>query len=153
MTVYQVRNPDYEAYVRGHFRRVAFTTNIGAEIAQVAPGSCTLTLPYRPELGQQHGFFHGGIVATLADTACGHAGLTLVAADQGLITVEYKINFVAPATGERLNARGEVVKPGRSLFICRSDVFAVQAGGERLCATALASWAVVPGFTDEPPPG
>jgi uncharacterized protein (TIGR00369 family) len=153
MAAHLVRNPDYESYVRGHFRRVAFTTNIGAQVAHVAPGRCTLTLASRPDLGQQHGYFHGGIVATLADTACGHAGLTLVAADQGLITVEYKINFVAPATGERLEARGEVVQPGRSLFICRSDVYAVHDGNERLCASALASWAVVPGFTDEPPPG
>lgn len=148
MPEFTVRNPDYETAVRDHFQRLGFTAHIGAEITELAPGQCVLRMKFRPELGQQHGYFHGGIVATLADTACGHAGLTLVEAGQGLITVEYKINFLTPAAGKVLEARGQVVKPGRRVFICRGDVVEIGNGREILCATTLSSWAVIAGFGD-----
>lgn len=150
MSEFTARNPDYKTAVHDYFRRIGFTAHIGAKIAELAPGRCVLRMEFRPELGQQHGYFHGGIVATLADTACGHAGLTLMEADQGLITVEYKINFLAPAEDKVLEARGQVIRPGRRLFICRSDVVGIDNGRETLCATTLSSWAVVAGFGDQP---
>lgn len=144
MDEFTVRNELYEAYVREHYASVRFMDTIGATITALRPGFCELSAPFRKDLGQQHGFFHGGIVATLADTANGHAGLTLVEQGQGLITVEYKINLISPAAGELLIARGEVLKPGRRVYISRSDVFARQNGAEKLCATSLATWAVIP---------
>ena len=96
-------------------------------------------------VGASAGAVHGvlGIVATLADMACGHASLTLVEEGQGLITVEYKINFVAPGTGDELVARGEVVKAGKRVYVARSDVYGRRDGAETLCATSLATWAVI----------
>src|SRR5690349_13792470 len=98
---------------------------LGAELARVEPGLVEIALPYRAELTQQHGFFHGGIVSTIADTAGGYAAFTLFPADASILTVEYKINLVAPADGERLVARGRVLKPGRTLTVCEFEVAAV----------------------------
>jgi uncharacterized protein (TIGR00369 family) len=114
------------------------TTN-GATIERVGPGEVDIVLPFRPDLTQQHGFIHGGIVATIADSACGYAAFSLMAAGAGILTVEYKINLVAPAEGDRLIARGRVLKPGRTLVVCQAEVWAARDGEERLVATMLAT--------------
>lgn len=107
---------------------------IGAEIPVVEPGYTEIHLPFKAEISQQHGFVHGGVVGMIADSAAGYAANTLTPADTSVLTVEYKLNLVAPADGERLVARGEVVKPGRTLIITKAEVFAIRDGKWTLCA-------------------
>ena len=128
------RNPDFETRVRDSFARQAFMTMLGAELTTVAPGHVTITLAHRPDLCQQHGFFHGGVVGTLADNAGGYASFTLFDAADSVLTVEYKLNLMAPADGEMLIARGQVVRPGRTLTVTRAEVAVVKDGKEKPCA-------------------
>lgn len=147
---HEIANPDYAERVRGSFDRQAFMHFIGAEMAEVAPGTVEIRLPYRAELAQQHGFFHGGIVGTVADNACGYASFSLAAADASVLTVEYKLNLMAPAAGDLLIARGRVLRPGRTLVVAQADVFAVREGREKQVATALATLMLMTGMADEP---
>jgi uncharacterized protein (TIGR00369 family) len=147
---FKVLNPSYEARVRASFARQAVMTLIGAVMTRVEPGRCTIELPVREDLTQQHGFVHGGVVGMIADSAGGYAAFTLMPADASVLTVEYKINMLAPARGERLVARGEVLKPGRTLSIVRADVVALQGGRETLIAAMQQSLMVMHGMDDEP---
>ena len=122
--------------------------HIGAVLSEVTPGGCVIDLPFREELTQQHGFFHGGIIGTLADNACGYAAFTLAPVDASILTVEYKLNFVSPGDGERLIARAEIVRPGRSLVVCRCDVLVLKKDTEKLAATALATMMLMHGHED-----
>jgi uncharacterized protein (TIGR00369 family) len=124
----------YEARVRQSFDRQNAMRLIGAQLTEVCPGICTIELACREELMQQHGYVHAGIISTIADTAGGYAGFTLFPADSEVLTVEFKINLVNPAAGERLIAVGEVVKPGRTLVITRGEVHAERAGVRTLCS-------------------
>lgn len=133
----QPSDPDFASRVRASFVRQTVMTTIGAEMTQVAPGEVEIAMPYRADLAQQHGFLHAGVITTIVDSACGYAALSLMPADTGVLTVEYKVNFMAPAAGERFVARGRVTKPGRTLTVCVGDVFAQQDGEERLIATML----------------
>jgi len=107
---------------------------IGAEMPVIEAGYTEIHLPFKAEISQQHGFVHGGVVGMIADSAAGYAANTLTPADTSVLTVEYKLNLVAPADGERLVARGEVVKPGRTLIITKAEVFAIRDGKWTLCA-------------------
>ncbi|GAC1419976.1 MAG: PaaI family thioesterase [Candidatus Velthaea sp.] len=107
---------------------------MGAEIASLLPGRCTLELPYRDELAQHNGFFHAGITSTLGDTAGGLAGATLFGGGTNVLTVEFKINLVAPARGQRLVADARVERTGRTLTICRIDIDVIDAGRRVCCA-------------------
>jgi uncharacterized protein (TIGR00369 family) len=107
---------------------------IGARLSELKPGYCRIELPFRPDLAQQHGYIHAGIVGTIVDSAGGFAGFTLFPADSGVLTAEYKLNLLAPAVGERLVAVGEVVKSGRTLVITRGEVHAESEGKRTLCA-------------------
>lgn len=107
---------------------------IGARLGRLGPGYCSVELPYRDDLTQQHGYIHAGIVSAILDCAGGYAGFTLFPADASVLTVEYKLNLLAPATGERLVAEAEVVKPGRTLAITRGEVYAEREGKRTLCA-------------------
>ena len=110
---------------------------IGAVLDKVEPGRVEISLPFRAELSQQHGFFHAGIISTIADTAGGYAGFTLFAPDAGVLTVEFKVNLLAAAEGERAIAIGQVLRSGRTLTVCQIDAF-VEKNGERVhCATGL----------------
>ena len=129
------RDPDFEARVRASFARQAAMATIGAEIAHLAPGEVDLRMPFSAGLTQQHGFMHAGIVGTLADSACGYAAYTLMPADAAVLSVEYKLNLLAPAAGEAFVARGRVKKSGRTLSFVEADVFAIRQGEERLIAT------------------
>ncbi|MCA3212799.1 MAG: PaaI family thioesterase [Burkholderiales bacterium] len=122
---------------------------IGATLVEVGPGAVTIDLPVREDLTQQHRYVHGGIVGMIADSAGGYAAFTLMPAEASVLTVEYKINMLAPATGERLEARGTVVKSGRTLSIARADVFGVANGEERLVATMQQTLMVMHGMADE----
>ena len=144
-------NPDYAARVRAEFAAQGFMGFIGAELARIEPGRCEIRLPRRPELTQQHGLFHGGVIATLADNASGFAACSLLPADAGVLTVEFKLNLLRPGGGAALSARGEVVRAGRTLTVCRSDVVALaEDGGETLCATALVTIMGLAGRPDGP---
>lgn len=136
-SAYQVRDPAFEQRVRASFARQGFMRFLGAELTRVAPGECEIELPYREELSQQHGYFHGGVIATLADNAGGYAGFTLMAADDSVLTVEFKVNILAPGHGQRLVGRGHVKRAGRTLTVAQTDILAVTDGRETLCATAL----------------
>jgi uncharacterized protein (TIGR00369 family) len=145
----QPRNPDFEARVRGSFARQRAMTLIGARMSTVAPGRVEIELPVRDDLTQQHGFVHGGIVGMIADSAGGYAAFTLMPVDSSVLTVEYKLNMLAPADGELLIARGEVLKPGRSLFVVRADVWARRAGAETRVAAMQQTLMAMHGMADE----
>lgn len=134
---FEPRDPDYAERVRSSFAAQTFMGLIGAEISHLVPGEVDLTCAKRDDLLQQHGLFHAGVTSSIADSAAGYAALSLFQAGHGVLTTEYKINLVAPGSGEKLIARGRVIKPGRTLTVCRSDVFAVNGSEEVLIATGL----------------
>ncbi len=142
-------NPDFAARVRASFARQAAMQLIGASLTAVEPGRVTIELPVRDDLGQQHGFVHGGVVGMIADSAGGYAAFTLMPPDASVLTVEYKINMLAPARGETLIARGEALKPGRTLSIVRADVFARTGAKETLIAAMQQTLMVMHGMSDE----
>ncbi len=107
---------------------------IGARLSEVDEGVAELELDFRPELSQQHGYFHAGIISTLIDTAGGCAGVTMMPPGSNVLTVEFKLNLLAPGDGEKLRARGEVIKSGRTLTITQGKVFVTKNGVETLCA-------------------
>ncbi|HSS64438.1 MAG TPA: PaaI family thioesterase [Gammaproteobacteria bacterium] len=139
-------DPDFAARVRRSFERQGIMAHIGAELSSVEPGRVQIRLPYSDSLSQQHGFFHGGITTTIADSACGYSGFTLMPVDASVLTIEYKVNFLAPADGALLVATGRVVKPGRSIIVCHADVVVFNDEHERLCATMTETMMVMRGL-------
>ena len=131
---YEPATPDYADRVRASFARQAAMRLIGAELVAVEPGYCAIALTPHAEVTQQHGYVHAGIVAAIVDSAGGYAGYTLFPADATVLSVEFKINLLAPATGDRLLAEGHVVKPGRTLAITRGEVHAERGGKRTLVA-------------------
>ena len=141
-------DPGYDGRVRASFARQGAMRLIGARLVALRPGYCEIDLPYREDLTQQHGHVHAGIVSTIVDSAGGYAGFTLFPADSSVLTVESKLNLLAPARGERLIAKGQVVKPGRTLAVTRGEVYA-EAGGKRtLCALMQQTLIVLSGKPD-----
>lgn len=124
MADYQAQNPDFEKFVRRALKGQGFMALIGAEVVDVEPGLVTLAVDYRDEIGQQDGFFHGGVIGTLCDTAAAAAAGTLIAPGTGILTIEYKVNFLAPAARGRLEVRGQVIRLGRTVTVCRARAFA-----------------------------
>jgi uncharacterized protein (TIGR00369 family) len=143
-------DPRFAERCRASFARQRAMALIGARMAAIAPGSCEIELPFRAELTQQKGFVHGGIVGMIADTACGYAAYSLMPASASLVTVEYKINILAPGRGERLLARAEVIKSGRTLSITRGEVYAEQGGVQTLCAVMQQTLMMLPDTADTP---
>ncbi len=154
--VFEAPDPNFEDRIRDSFARQPFMAHCFVEMVEVGPGYVSLEVPVRPELTQQHGFIHGGLIGTLADNGCGYAAFTLMKAEDSVLTVEYKINILAPGRGDRLICRARVVKPGRRLMICQADVFAISALGEKQtevhCATALGTLMVLADTPDHPQP-
>lgn len=143
------RDPDYAARVARSFRAQGFMSLLGAELISVAPGAVEIALPLRPALSQHHGYAHAGASWAIADTAAGFAAQTLMAAQDGVLTVELKINLLAPAKGVRLIARGSVERAGRRLTVARADVAAIaQDGRETAVALALGTFMTLPGLAD-----
>lgn len=130
-------DPDFERRTRASFARQGAMGLIGAVLDKVEPGRVEISLPFRDELAQQHGFFHAGIISTIADTAGGYAGFTLFAPDAGVLTVEFKVNLLAAAEGERAIAVGQVLRTGRTLTVCHIDAFVEKNGARVHCATGL----------------
>ncbi len=123
-----------EQSVRASFARQSAMRLIQASLGLVAQGRTEIHLPHWDGVEQQHGFVHGGVVGMIADSAAGYAAMTVAPAQASVLTVEYKMNLVAPAAGERLVARGMVVRGGRTLIVTRAEVFAIKDGKENLCA-------------------
>ena len=138
----------YEARIRDSFDRQGAMRLIGAKITEVAPGYCAIALVPRPDLAQQHGYVHAGIVSAIVDSAGGYAGFTLFPAEASVLTVEFKLNLLAPANGDRLLAEGFVVKPGRTLAITRGEVHAERAGKRTLVALMQQTLMVMHGKRD-----
>lgn len=128
------RDPHFAQRVAASFAAQPAMALIGAQLHTVAPGSVVIELPCLPTLTQQHGYIHGGVIGMIADSAAGYAAATLTAADVEVLTVEYKINLLAPATGECLRAEGKVLRAGRQLTITAAEVYAINGSERRLCA-------------------
>jgi uncharacterized protein (TIGR00369 family) len=120
---------------------------LGTELVSLEPGGAVIRVPFRGELTQQHGYFHPGVTGAVADSACGYAAYTLMGAEDSVLTVEYKINLLAPADGEELVAR--VVRSGKTLKVCMADVFVKKGGAENHCATVLATIMCMAGRADQ----
>ena len=127
-------DPEHAQRVRASFARQNAMRLIGASLALVEHGRTEIHLPHASELEQQHGFIHGGVVGMIADSAAGYAAMSVAPPGASVLTVEYKMNLMAPAAGERLIARGSVVRPGRTLIVTQAEVFAIKGEKETLCA-------------------
>ena len=133
------RNPKFDATVRASFARQAFMSTLGAHLERVEPGEVWIRIACRADLTQQHGFLHAGAVSSVLDSACGYAALSLMPADVGVLTIEFKTNLLAPARGEELVARGRVLRSGRTITVCQGEAFVLAEGQETLVATMLAT--------------
>jgi uncharacterized protein (TIGR00369 family) len=134
---------EIEARVRGSFGRQTIMTTLGAEIAAVRAGEVEIMLPFSDKILQQHEFIHAGAVATIADSACGYAALSVMPRDAAVLTTEFKINLLAPAKGERIRAIGRVVRSGKKLVITLGEVFAEEGGARKQVAMITATMMVV----------
>ena len=139
MAPFQPADPAYDSRVRASFARQSMMKLLVASLEQVAPGAVDIRLPFRADLTQQHGFLHAGVTTSIADSACGYAAFTLMPPGAAVLTVEFKVNLIAPAAGETFVARGRVLKAGRTLTICSGDVFALDGDGEKHVLTMLAT--------------
>lgn len=135
-TEFKPKSKNFKKKVEESFERQKFMSFINAKLVDVKPGYCEIQVPYHSNLTQQHDFFHAGIVGTIADNAAGYAAFSLMAENSSVLTVEYKINLVAPAKGEFLLGKAKVIKNGRTLTICQSEVFACEKKTQKLCAIA-----------------
>jgi len=124
-------NPSFAEDVTRSFVQQPIMKLIGARLSLVEPSVVEITLPYRADLAQQHGYLHAGVVTTIADSACGYAAFTLMPADSNVLSVEFKVNLLRPAQGVEFVARAEVIKAGRTLTVVRADVFGIDGNAER----------------------
>ncbi|MGH7649843.1 MAG: PaaI family thioesterase [Gemmatimonadaceae bacterium] len=138
------RDPAYETRVRGSFGRQSHMATLGASIAFIAPGRVHFALPFAPQFCQQNGFLHAGAITSVADSANGYAALTLSPPGTDVLAVEFKINLLEPAKGEGFLACGEVLRAGRTLTVCRADVFTTGSSERVLIATMLSTIIVRP---------
>jgi uncharacterized protein (TIGR00369 family) len=134
--------------VRASFARQGAMALFGAELVAVEPGYCAIALAPRPEISQQHGYVHAGVVGAIVDTAGGYAGYSLFPEDSSVLTVEFKLNLLAPAAGDRLIAEGRVIKPGRTLAITQGEVHAERGGKRTLVALMQQTLMVMHGKAD-----
>ncbi len=142
------KDPDFVKRVKESFERQGFMTLLKAKLIKTEPGFCEIQIPYDIHLTQQHGFFHAGIVGTIADNAAGYAAYSLMDKNSSILSVEFKLNLISPADGDVLIGRAQVLKYGRTLTICRSDVFILKNGLEKLCAASQSTLMELPGRDD-----
>lgn len=131
---FKASNPDYVKVVRDSFARQGLMTTLGARIVTIEPGFCVIEMQYAPGVSQQQGFFHGGAIGAIADTAAGYAAYSLMPAGSEILTVEYKLNLVRAAVPPTLRAEGQVLRAGRTLTVCRADIYHQGANGLEPCA-------------------
>ena len=136
-SAYTPRDPAYAQKVRESFAEQGYMLTLGAEMTDLAPGRCAIAVPYSPAIAQQDGYFHGGAVGGIADSAGGYAAYSLMPTGTRVLTVEYKLNLLAPAKGSRLLAEGHVMRSGRTLTVARVDVSVENGQTRMLCATLL----------------
>ena len=134
-----VANPDFDRVVRESFAKQEAMKTLGASLCRVEPGQVEIQLPYRDDLTQQHGFLHAGVVTAVLDSSCGYAAFSLMPPGTGVLSVEFKVNLLAPAKGEMLLARGRVVRAGRTITVCQADGVMLSDSGEIPVATMLAT--------------
>jgi len=144
MPHFEPKNPEFRAIATDTFERQRAMHTLGISIARMEPGEIDLAMGYSPELTQQNGFVHAGVITAALDSACGIAAFTLMPAGTDILTVEFKTNLLAPAKGERFAFRAAVVKPGRTLTICEARAYAVNDGVETLIATMSATMMALP---------
>jgi uncharacterized protein (TIGR00369 family) len=142
MPTFQPADPAFEDRVRRSFARQQLLVTLGATLERVAPGEVAIRLPFRAALTQQHGFVHAGALTSVVDTACGYAALTLMPPGTAVLSIEFKMNLLAPGKGDVV-ARGRVVKAGRTVTVCEGEVVAREGDGEKLVATMSATMMVV----------
>ncbi len=132
---FEPRDPDWDAKVRASYARQGAMGLIGARLVELRPGYCEIHLPWRADLTQQNGYFHAGIIATAVDSAAGYAGFTLMPPGSSVLSVEFKLNLLAPGDGELLIATGEVIKSGKTLVITRGEAYVVKGDKTTHCST------------------
>ena len=137
------RDPNFETRVRANFDKQRLMTTIGATLERVEPGKVDIRLPFRNDLTQQNGFLHAGTIAAVADSACGYAALSLMPADADVLSIEFKVNMLAPAKGDAIVARGVVIRAGRTIMVCRADVVSITGRDEKLVAAMQGTMMVV----------
>jgi len=133
---FKAKSINFKRKVEESFNRQKFMKLINAKLVDVKPGYCEIHVPYNLNLTQQHGFFHAGIISTIADNAAGYASFSLMEDNSSILTVEFKLNLISVGDGEMLIGKSNVLKNGRTLTICRSEVFIVKNGIEKLCAAS-----------------
>ncbi len=143
MTNLTPKNPDFIADVTASFDRQPYMKTLGAVQGSVEPGRFVIELPFDASLTQQHGFLHAGVTSTMMDTACGFAAASLMPADSGVLTIEFKINLLAPGIGDHFRFVGQVQKPGRTITVCEGLAYGIQSGREKLIASMSATMMTV----------
>jgi uncharacterized protein (TIGR00369 family) len=139
MDEFRVSNPDFIQTVKKSFSKQGLMRHLGATIDVIEPGHVSITLPFSDNLTQQHDYYHAGSLTSIVDSACGYAALTLMPPNTEVLTIEFKVNFLSPAIGDRVVAHGRVVKPGSTITVCQGEVVAIQDGGEKICALMQAT--------------
>ncbi|MBK6006206.1 PaaI family thioesterase [Ramlibacter ginsenosidimutans] len=142
---FEPQDPDFAERVRASFAKQGAMQTLGATLAELEPGRAAIELAWQQGLTQQHGFLHAGMVAAALDSACGYAASTLMPADAGVLTIEYKINLLAPAQGQRFRMHGLVLKPGRTITVAEGRAFAIDNGREKLIASMTATLMTITG--------
>ena len=132
-------DPNFESRVRASFSRQEMLTSLGAQIGLLRAGEFHLTAPYDARFTQQDGFLHAGVVTTLMDSACGYAAYSLMPAASRVLSVEFKVNLLSPARGDRFRAEGRVIKSGRTITVCEGKLFSIEKEEETLCAIMQAT--------------
>lgn len=147
---FEPQDPDFEAKVRASFARQRVMALLGAELVRVEPGRCEIALAWREDLTQQHGFLHAGITSTVADSAGGYAAFSLMPAGSSILSIEYKVNLLAPAAGERFLAVGTVIRSGRRVTTSELEVFALHGDTRKSCLVGLQTTLCLPATPDLP---
>lgn len=146
----QPRDPEFAAKVRDSFARQGIMAHLGARLETVEPGLVEISLPFRKELSQQHGYFHAGVVATVADSSAGYAAFSLMPPGSSVLSIEFKVNLIAPAAGQRLVARGKVVRSGRTITVCQMEAEVEKDGQRTVCMVGQATMMCLAGTPDRP---
>lgn len=133
------QTPDFASRVQSSFAQQSIMNLIGAKLNKVLPGEVEIIIPFRDNLTQQHGFLHAGVITTIVDSACGYAAFSLMPIGASVLTIEFKVNLLAPAKGELFLAKGMVVKPGKTITVCSGEVFVLEAEDPKLVATMTAT--------------
>jgi len=142
---FEPKDKNYKSKVEESFNRQEVMRTINASLSKIEPGKVEIELQYSPEITQQHGFVHAGIVSTVIDTACGYAALSLMPEDAGVLSIEFKVNLLAPAKGELFKATGVVRKPGKTIVVTEGELIAYNGDAEKLVATMVATMMCITG--------